>query len=278
MHSINNQQHLSPPVQQTNFLQKPRNNQICQTTQPQQPTSLQSQSQSLPIVGSSDVNPNLVSRVSPLSMNTECLNSIAGNRKSHHAIHPHPYNNNNHQQDLPHPNNMPTKSTSPNIINGTCDDMDTSPSPPMGLGPLLSTNNQSCSSSTSTANTLPLLSQGNLPILSPFVTNDLTHPTTTKSQSGPTKSSSPHSTLDICLDTSSINPMIMMHMPSINCSTTSVSCRVKVEPMENSASSPPLSEGSGSGHSSFNGPNHSPDLSTIALVANSASSSCYGTL
>jgi hypothetical protein len=70
--------------------------------------------------------------------------------------------------------------------------------------------------------------------------------------------------------------MIMMHMPSINCSTTSVSCRVKVEPMENSASSPPLSENSG--HLSFNGPNHSPDLSTIALVASSASSSCYGTL
>jgi hypothetical protein len=206
-------------------------------------------------------------------MNNECSNAAAGSRKHHHAHHPHPYNNNNHlQQDLP----IPSSNVSPknNAIMNGIDDMDTSPSNTMPL-PLVTTNNHPSSTTTQPL----LLSQGNLPILSPFVTTtQTTLTTTTKSQSGPTNSSSPHSTLDICLDTSSINPMIMMHMPSINCSTTSVSCRVKVEPMENSAFSPPLSENSGSGHLSFNGPNHSPDLSNIVLVASSAASSCYGTL
>jgi hypothetical protein len=51
-----------------------------------------------------------------------------------------------------------------------------------------------------------------------------------------------------------------------------------VEPMESVTTSPPLSESTESGHSSFTGPNSSSDLGSVALLANSSSSSCYGTL
>merc|ERR1712072_1068139 len=100
----------------------------------------------------------------------------------------------------------------------------------------------------------------------------------TKSQSGPTNSISAanHPGVELSLETSSMNPMMMMNMPSMNCSTTTaVSCRVKVEPMESSTASPPLSENSelSSGHSSFTGgPSNSSDLGgNVALLANSAS-------
>jgi hypothetical protein len=215
-------------------------------------------------------------------MNNEGSIVEAGNNiKNHHIVHPypHPYNNNNHQTDLPPASNVCLKNDT--IINGM-DDMDTSPSPPM---PLSNTSHNQPTSCSSSANTPPLLTQGNLPILSPFVTSNPTHVTTTKSQSGPTNSLSAthHSGVELSLETSSMNPMMMMHMPSMNCSTTTaVSCRVKVEPMESSTASPLFSENSesSSGHSSFTGgQSNSSDLGgNVALLANSASNSCYGTL
>ena len=168
-------------------------------------------------------------------------------------------------------------------MNGT-DDMDTSPSPPIIPLPLLNTSNQSTSSLALSATTPPLLSQSNLPILSPFVTNNSTHPTTTKSQSGPTNSSTTsHSGLELSMEPVSMSPMMMMtmQMPPMGSPTTaSVSCRVKVEPMESTSSSPPLSESNSEslGPASLIGPNTNSDLSNVALIANSGSNSCYGTL